>query len=186
MRSTSATTTRPRTEPRIPRGMAMGTPAFDDLPAPLTRIDTRPLFVMRLDVKPIVVVGDTPGPFRRVGIVPSGTFAGERLAGTVLDGGSDWQTVRDDGSTTLDVRLVLRTGDGVHVAMSYRGVRHGDPDVIGRLERGEAVDPASYYFRIAPQFEAPAGPYAWLNRIVAVGAGHRFAGGPVYSVFEVL
>jgi hypothetical protein len=159
---------------------------FETLPLPLKSIATQPLFVMRLDVKPIVVVGQTPGPFRRVGIVPSGTFAGERLSGTVLDGGSDWQTVRDDGSTTLDVRLLLKSDDGVTIAMSYRGVRHGPAELIERLERGQVIDPASYYFRIAPIFEAPAGRYEWLNRIIAVGTGHRFESGPVYSVFEVL
>ncbi|MGH8782402.1 DUF3237 domain-containing protein [Paraburkholderia sp.] len=159
---------------------------FEDLPPVLQSVQTQPLFVMRLDVKPIVVVGETPGLFRRVGIVPSGTFAGTRLSGTVLDGSSDWQTVRSDGSTTLDVRLVLKTDDGVAIGMTYRGLRHGPADVIHRLEKGEAVDPASYYFRISPLFEAPAGRYDWLNRVLAVGTGHRFADGPVYSVFEVL
>jgi hypothetical protein len=48
------------------------------------------------------------------------------------------------------------------------------------------VDPASYYFRINSMFEAPAGRYEWLNGILAIGLGHRFAYGPVYSVFEVL
>jgi hypothetical protein len=164
----------------------MPDPVFETLPLPLKSIATRPLFVMKLDVKPIVVVGQTPGPFRRVGIVPSGTFAGDRLSGTVLDGGSDWQTVRDDGSTTLDVRLLLKTDDDVTIAMSYRGVRHGPAELIQRLESGQVIDPSSYYFRIAPIFEAPAGRYEWLNRIIAVGTGHRFANGPVYSVFEVL
>jgi hypothetical protein len=164
----------------------MSTPLFESLPAPLKSVQTRPLFVMRLDVKPVVIVGATPGPFRRVGIVPSGTFEGERLSGTVLDGASDWQTVRSDGSTTLDVRLVLQTDDGTMIAMSYRGVRHGPADVIQRLEKGETVDPSSYYFRMSPTFEAPAGRYAWLNNIVAIGTGHRFAGGPTYSIFEVL
>ncbi len=164
----------------------MSTPAFDELPAPLQSVQTRPLFVMRLDVKPIVMVGATPGPFRRVGIVPSGTFTGERLSGKVLDGGSDWQTVRSDGSTTLDVRLILQTDDGTNITMAYRGIRHGATDVIQRLEKGEEVDPASYYFRINPIFETPAGKYEWLNRVIAVGTGHRFAYGPVYSVFEVL
>jgi hypothetical protein len=164
----------------------MSTPQFDELPAPLRNVALRPLFVMRLDVKPIEIVGQTPGAFRRVGIVPSGTFAGERLSGVVLDGGSDWQTVRSDGSTALDVRLLLRTDDGTNVLMSYRGIRHGDPDVLRRLDKGEPVDPASYYFRINPVFEAPSGKYEWLNRVIGVGTGHRFPGGPVYSVFEVL
>ena len=164
----------------------MSTPAFNELPTPLQSIQTRPLFVMRLDVKAMVMVGDTPGSFRRVGIVPSGTFAGERLSGKVLDGGSDWQAVRSDGSTTLDVRLILQTDDGVNLTMAYRGIRHGAAEVIQRLEKGEEVDPASYYFRTSPIFEAPAGKYEWLNRVIAVGTGHRFSYGPVYSVFEVL
>jgi len=84
------------------------------------------------------------------------------------------------------VRLILQTEDGVNIMMAYRGLRHGPADVIQRLEKGEVVDPASYYFRINPMFEAPTGKYDWLNRIIAVGTGHRFANGPVYSVFEVL
>lgn len=164
----------------------MITPNFDALPAALQSVHTRPLFVMRLDVKPIVALGDTPGLHRRIGIVPSGEFVGERLSGKVLDGGSDWQALRSDGSTTLDVRLTLQTDDGTPILMSYRGVRHGDAEIMRRLGQGEEVDPASYYFRISPLFEAPNGHYEWLNRVVAIGTGHRFASGPVYSVFEVL
>ena len=89
------------------------------------------------------------------------------------------------GSTTLDVRLVLKTGDGALVGMTYRGMRHGPAHVMKRLEQGEAVDPSSYYFRIIPMFEAEVAKYDWLNRIVAVGIGHRRPEGPVYSVFEV-
>jgi len=29
-------------------------------------------------------------------------------------------------------------------------------------------------------------PRDWLNRILAIGIGHRRADGPLYSVFEVL
>ena len=88
-------------------------------------------------------------------------------------------------STTLDVRLVLRTADGAMIAMTYRGLRHGSPEVIERLERGETVDAASYYFRIAAQFETAAAPYDWLNRLLAIGIGHRQPDGPVYSLFEL-
>jgi len=159
---------------------------FDDLPEVLRTVRTRPLFVMHLNVRPLVVVGATPGVNRRIGLVPGGSFEGERLSGQVLDGGSDWQAIRTDGGTTLDVRLVLKTHDDAMIAMTYRGVRHGPADVISRMERGETVDPASYYFRITPMFETAAGAYDWLNRILAVGIGHRPPDGPVYSVFEVL
>ena len=81
---------------------------------------------------------------------------------------------------------LVQTDDGTNILMSYRGIRHGAADVIQRLEKGEEVDPADYYFRINPIFEAPAGKYEWLNRSLAIGVGHRFSYGPVYSVFEIL
>jgi hypothetical protein len=163
------------------------TARFDDnLPEILRNVRTRPLFVMRLDVRKLQIVGATPGSYRRIGVVPGGVFEGERLAGEVLEGGSDWQAVRPDGTTTLDVRLVLRTKDDALIGMTYRGLRHGPADVIERVERGEVVDPERYYFRISPLFETAAPRYDWINRVIAIGIGHRLAEGPVYSVFEVL
>jgi hypothetical protein len=159
---------------------------LENLPEALKNLRSRPLFVMRLDVKPLQVIGAAPGAFRRIGVVPGGRFEGERLSGVVLDGASDWQTVRSDGATTLDVRLVLKTNDDALIGMTYRGIRHGPADVLARLEKGEEVDPSSYYFRTNPLFETAAAKYAWLNRIVAIGTGHRRADGPIYSIFEVL
>jgi hypothetical protein len=164
----------------------MSNSLYETLPETLKTVRTRPLFVMRLDVRPLILVGGSPGTYRRIGVVPGGTFEGELLSGTVLDGGSDWQIVRSDGATTLDVRLVLKTTDDALIGMTYRGLRHGPPDVVARIEKGEVVDPASYYFRTNPLFETAAAKYDWLNRIVAIGIGHRRADGPVYSVFEVL
>ncbi|MCL2429657.1 MAG: DUF3237 domain-containing protein [Alphaproteobacteria bacterium] len=148
-------------------------------------VRTRPLFTLRLEAK-MLAVGATPTTMRRIGIVPGGAFEGERLSGRVLDGGSDWQSIRLDGSTLLDVRLNLETQDGAVICMTYAGIRHGPREVIQRLEAGEVVDPASYYFRIIPMFETASESYGWLNGIVAVGIGHRFADGPIYNLFEVL
>jgi hypothetical protein len=159
---------------------------LNDLPEFMKNVRTKPMFAMRLDVRPLLIVGATPGAYRRVGVVTGGSFEGERLSGAVLDGASDWQTVRNDGSTTLNVRLVLKTEDGALIGMTYQGLRHGPADIIARIEKGEVVDPASYYFRINPLFETEAAKYEWINRVIAVGIGHRFADGPVYSVFEVL
>jgi len=71
----------------------MATSLNDNLPEVLKRVRTQPLFVMRLDVRKLLIVGATPGAYRRIGVVPGGSFEGERLSGEVLDGGSDWQTV---------------------------------------------------------------------------------------------
>jgi len=158
----------------------------ENLPEVLKNVRTRRLFVMRLDVRKLIMVGATPASYRRIGVVFGGSFEGERLSGEVLDGGSDWQTVRNDGSTTLNVRLVLKTKDDALICMTYQGVRHGPPDVVGRIEKGEPVDPTSYYFRINPLFETAAPKYDWINRVIAVGIGHRRADGPIYSIFEVM
>jgi hypothetical protein len=141
---------------------------------------------MHLKVRPLQIVGATPDGFRRVGVVFGGTFEGDRLAGEVLDGGSDWQTVRPDGATTLNVRLILKTNDDALIAMTYAGIRHGPPDIIQKIETGQPVDPAAYYFRIAPLFQTASRKYDWLNKLLAIGTGHRLPDGPVYSVFEVL
>jgi hypothetical protein len=159
---------------------------IDRLPDSMKIVQTRLMFVMRLEVKPVFLVGPAPEEYRRVGIIPGGTFEGDRLSGKVLEGGSDWQTVRKDGTVMINVRLMMRTNDDALVGMTYQGVRCGPPDVIAKIDKGEAVDPASYYFRINPMFQTSAPQYDWLNRVVGVGIGHRFADGPIYSIFELL
>jgi hypothetical protein len=158
----------------------------DKLPDALKNIRARLLFAMRLEVRPPVVVGSPPDSYRRIGVIAGGSFEGDRLSGKVLDGGSDWQTIRPDGAVNLNVRLVLRTNDDAILCMTYQGVRHGPPDVIARIDRGEVVDPESYYFRVNPLFQTSAPQYDWINHVVGIGIGHRLADGPIYSIFELL
>jgi Protein of unknown function (DUF3237) len=162
------------------------TAPFEGLPESLKAVNARALFVMRLDVKPYQVPGATPGGFRRVGVVPGGSFEGDRLSGVVLEGGNDWQTVRNDRATTLNVRLVLKTQDDSLIGMTYQGIRHGPADVMARMDAGEDVNPALYYFRTSPTFETASERYAWMNRIIAVGVGYRTPTAVIYSVFEIL
>jgi hypothetical protein len=152
----------------------------------MSEIRTKPIMTMKLAVSGMQAIGDTPNGARRVGLVAGGTFEGERLRGTVLPGGADWIIQRPDGVTTLDVRIVLQTDDGATIGMTYRGLRHGPAPVMEKVNKGEPVDPSSYYFRISVAFETASEKYAWLNKVIAVGAGHRPPEGPVYDVFEVL
>jgi len=152
----------------------------------MAEIRTTHLMTMALSVGGMQAIGTTPAGNRRIGLVSGGTFKGERLRGTVLPGGADWLMDRSDGATTLDVRLALETEDEALIGMTYRGMRHGPAAVMARLNRGEKVDPADYYFRIAIMFETASANYAWLNRIFAVGTGDRLPEGPVYEIFEVL
>ena len=156
------------------------------LPESMLEPHTRPLFTMQLAVDEVLAVGETPTANRRIGLVSGGRFEGDRLSGVVLGYGADWQSLRSDGAVALDVRLHLKTDDGVLIAMAYRGLRHGPREVMERLAAGEAVDPAAYYFRITAAFETASNSYGWLNRILAIGTGHRLAEGPIYNLFELL
>ena len=148
-------------------------------------IETRPLFTIRIKTAAPQLLGRTPFGDRRVVQVLSGEFEGDRLCGTVEPGGSDWILIRPDGAAQLDVRLTLKTDDGALIGMTYRGVRHGPAAVMDRLNRGEAVDPSSYYFRIAIRFETSDPDLAWLNRVLGVGVGQRPPAGPTYDVYVV-
>jgi hypothetical protein len=157
-----------------------------ELPEVLKSVKTSPLFVLREAVPPLIVIGQTPNAFRRIGVIQGGSFEGERLSGEVLTG-NDWQSVRADSCIKLDVRLVLKTTDGELIVMTYTCLRAGPPSVIEKLDKGEEVDPGSYYFRMNQIFETSSKKYDWINRIIAVGTGTRPADvGPVYSIFEVL
>jgi hypothetical protein len=106
----------------------------------------RPLFLMRLEVPPLLVVGVTPNAFRRIGLITGGSFEGERLSGEVLNGGNDWQSVRNDGCTKLNVRILLRTTDGNLIVMTYEAMRHGPPSIVERLDKGENRRPGELLF----------------------------------------
>jgi pimeloyl-ACP methyl ester carboxylesterase len=96
-----------------------------------------------------------------IGIIEGGSFECERLSGEVLGGGNDWQAVRKDGCTKLDVRIVLRTTDSALIVLTYQALRHGPAEVMEKLDKGEHVDPTSYYFRMNPLFETGAEEYDW-------------------------
>ena len=130
-------------------------------------------------------LGATPRGRRRIVPILGGTVKGPRLEAEILPGGADWQQVRDDGVVELVARYSIRTTDGVEIAVVNRGLRRAAPEVMARMARGEAVDPALVYCRTTPQFEAPAGPYEWLNRSVFVASAARMPASVRIEVFEV-
>src|SRR3984885_12771142 len=131
-------------------------------------------------------IGAVPHGSRATAAIVSGHFEGPRLRGRVLPGGGDWTLLRGDGVLELDLRLTLETDDGALIHMTSFGLRHGPPEVIAALARGERVDPSTYYFRTTPRFETGAPTYAFLNRLFAVATGDRRAAGPIYTVEEIL
>ena len=139
-----------------------------------------------VEVGPIRDLGVGPRGRRRIVEIRGGTVRGARLTAEIVPGGADWQYVRADGVAELEARYSIRTDDGIEIAIINRGLRRAAPDVMERLGRGEMVDPALVYCRTAPVFEAPAGPYAWLNASVFVGTAARLPDRVQIKVFEVL
>ncbi|MCF2526306.1 DUF3237 domain-containing protein [Yinghuangia sp. KLBMP8922] len=144
-----------------------------------------PLARFRIRVDPILDLGETPWGARRIIPIVGGSFEGPRLTGEILSGGGDWQVVHPDGAADIDTRYTLQTADGALIHLTTTGLRHGPPEVMGRLARGEAVDPAEYYFRLFLRFETSDERYAWLNRTMGVAAGMRTPDAVVYDAYTV-
>ena len=150
-------------------------------------MNTRLLMMLHVEVATSHNIGAVPHGTRRTAPLTGGHFEGPRLRGTVMPGGSaDWLLLRPDGVLELDLRATLRTDDNALISMKSFGLRHGPPEVIAAIGRGETVDPARYYFRTTPRFETAHPKYAFLNRLVAVASGDRRAEGPIYTIHEVL
>jgi Protein of unknown function (DUF3237) len=123
---------------------------------------------------------------RRIVPLIGGTFTGPELNGTLLPGTSaDWQIIRPDGTALGDIRYTLQTERGDLLYVQSRSVRHGSPEVLARLGRGEDVDASDYTFRAATQIEAAAPDLDWLNKGVFVSVAGRQPGGVTYEVYLV-
>jgi hypothetical protein len=149
-------------------------------------MSSRLLMTMQVAVVDPQKIGAVPHGTRVTAPIASGHFDGPRLRGRVLPGGGDWTLLRKDGVLELDSRVTLETDDGALIHMTSFGLRHGPPDVIVALARGETVDPSTYYFRTIPRFETSHPTYAFLNRLLAVSSGDRRAAGPIYTIDEIL
>lgn len=150
----------------------------------------RYLMQVTVMLAPPLVVGTMAVGTRRIINITGGhftgqTLTGEPLTGIVLPGGADWQLVRPDGVAWLEARYTLQTDDGVLIYVQNRGIRHGPPDVLAAIARGEVVDPARYYMRTTPTFEAGDARYQWLNDLIAVGSGLRRADAVVLDFYRV-
>jgi Protein of unknown function (DUF3237) len=148
-------------------------------------IITEFIFNIALEV-PVLALGETPYGERRVARFAGGSFDGPKLRGAVLPGGGGWMLLRRDGVLDIEVWIVLETDDEQLIYMHWKGFRHGPKDVIDRLNRGETVDPSSYYFRTTPYFETSSEKYSWLNRICSIATSSRVGDRRGFDVYRVL
>lgn len=143
-------------------------------------------FEVRAEVADPTVIGEVPNGLRRIIDIVGGTFEGPDLEGRVVPGGADWQIIREDGFTEVDARYTLETEDGDLIYVSNVGIRHAPPEVMERLNAGEAVDPSRIYFRAVPKFETAAPELEWLMRSIFVATGERYPNGVIIRFWRVL
>ena len=108
-------------------------------------------------------VGDTQHGQRIVIPITGGTFEGPAIKGTIISGGADYQLASKAlNRTELEAIYSIKTDDGVYIHVRNRGIIWSGKDAQGT---------PSFYFKAAPQFEAPAdSKYAWLNNSLFVCA----------------
>ena len=80
-----------------------------------------------------------------------------------MNGGADYQLANKAlDRTELEAIYSIKTDDGVYIHVRNRGIIHSGKDAEGK---------PTFYFKAAPQFEAPAdSKYAWLNNALFVCA----------------
>src|SRR4051812_27425720 len=110
-------------------------------------IELEPFFLVEASVGPIVSLGPAPAGERRVVAILGGTVEGDGIRGEIVPGGEDWQTLRADGVLEIEAHYVVRLDDGALVEVLSQGYRHGPPEVMARLARGEPVAADEYFFR---------------------------------------
>ena len=133
-----------------------------------------------------VDVGDVSAGRRRIVPWTGGTFSGPELNGKVVPGANaDWQIVLADGTALGEIRYTLETDDGALLYVQSRGLRHGSPEVLERLGRGEDVDASEYTFRTSTQIETASRDLDWLNKGVFISVGGRRPGGVIYETYLV-
>jgi hypothetical protein len=97
-------------------------------------------------------IGRTPYGDRRVAVGLAGTIAGQKLAGSVMEGALDYELTLANGTIEIEQILVLRATDGSYIYVRNAGTGADANDV-----------------RVVLDFEAPdASAHAWLNSGVYV------------------
>jgi Protein of unknown function (DUF3237) len=146
-------------------------------------VELRELMLITIQVRPLVDLGGG----RRFVAFNGGTFEGrEGLAGTVVEGGVDWQTVRADGVLEIDAHYTLRTEANESVEVVSQGLRKASESVTARLAQGGPVAPDEYYFRTLVRLSTAAPRVLWLNDLIAVSTGERERDTVRIHVHEVL
>ncbi len=109
---------------------------------------------LRVTLGEAFAINNTQHGRRTVIPITGGTFEGPNIQGTIVNGGADYQ-LNAENRTELEAIYCIKTDDGIYIHVRNRGIITNGKDENGR---------PTFYFRCAPQFEAPAdSKYGWMN-----------------------
>lgn len=127
--------------------------------------------IMRIHVQcndDMEVKNDGSGFLRVIPIV-GGTFQG-KVNGTIVPGGADWNTSKDNGISHLFAKYLLKTEDGEYIAIENEG----------KID----MKAAETRIKTIPRFQVSSdSKYAWLNAGVFVG---ELQGGEQRGQIEII
>ena len=114
------------------------------------------------------------GPMRSRTFEPAsgGEIWGPKLQGRVVpNSGADYAS-----NDLMDAHMMLQASDGTWIYMNILGYEQ------------TAAEDGSSYFRVAPYFDTPAGPYEWLGKTVFIATGerHHNPGHTILHVYQLL
>ncbi|MCA9498971.1 MAG: DUF3237 domain-containing protein [Nitrospirales bacterium] len=135
---------------------------------PLNQISYEFLAGFTITIEPPRIVGSTPDGIRVTWNAATGSVAGPKLRGKVLQG-DDWMQIRPDGIANLNVHALLETAEGVRIMMTYSGIIElGEEGYQNFLSNNV---PKRLRVWTTPRFLAGDPKYKWLNRLQCVSIG---------------
>lgn len=105
-------------------------------------------------------LGATPAGKRRFVHISGGTVSGA-LSGKVLPGGTDWQTMREDGSLEIEAHYLLQLEDGALVEVYSTGIR------------SNGTTATDTYFRTSIRFNTGSNRHQYLNNQIFMSSGKK-------------
>jgi hypothetical protein len=149
-------------------------------------LSTKFVFTITANIGSVVSAGDIGHGVRRIVPIIGGDVRGDDISGKVCAFGADFQIIRPNELIELEAKYAFETDDGAVIYVENRGIRFGPVELLQRLKRGEAVDPALIYFRTVPKFETGSEKYRWLMEYLFIGSAARHADRVVIDVHQVL
>lgn len=144
---------------------------------PMPGLDLRFAYEALVTLQPEEVQGHTHKGQRLRVPITGGRFQGQGLSGRILPGGADWQLLRTDGRLEIEAIYDMQTEDGAFIHVRNKGLWYSANNQW----------PAEYAVT-HPVFEAPQGPYEWMNTSLFVGTVGEGPDGPLsirLAVYQV-